>query len=76
MACDGQITATGQGLEWRGSIPPGEETTLGVAVIPLSPSVGLYAYNRASLDDGWGQIAVLEASTWIEGRLLLPVILR
>jgi hypothetical protein len=38
--------------------------------------VGLYAYNRATVDDGRGRTYPLEAYTWIEARLYLPLIFR
>ncbi|MFN2225007.1 MAG: hypothetical protein ACK2UY_01850, partial [Anaerolineae bacterium] len=75
-ASGGQITATEHALQWRGIIPAGEDLTLRFGVVPLTTSVGLYAYNRATVDDGRGRTYPLEAYTWIEARLYLPLIFR
>lgn len=72
----GQITATEDALVWRGSIAPGEAVILGFAVTPGSTCVGLYAYNRANLKDGWSYGHPLEAYTRIETRLFFPLVLR
>ena len=43
----------------------------------ISPTVaGRYVYNRAILEDGWGRRHPLEAYTWVEAHLFLPLILR
>jgi len=75
-ASGGQITATEEAILWKGDIPAGENLTLHFAVAPLSSSVGLYAYNRAGLHDSWGHTYPLEAYTWIEARLYVPLIFR
>jgi uncharacterized repeat protein (TIGR01451 family) len=73
-ASNGQITTTEQTLQWRGAIPPGQQVKLHFTVVPLSNCMGLYAYNRAIVNDGWGYHYPMEAFTRVEARLFLPLI--
>ncbi len=70
----GTLTATTEALLWAGPLHPGQTATVTLAVIPTT--AGLYAYNRAVLDDGWDYIYLLETATWVHARLFLPLVFR
>ncbi len=75
-ASSGQLTSTAQVVTWAGSIPEDQVVTLTFPAV-ISPSVGgKYVYNRAILQDGWGNTHPLEAFTWVEARLFLPLIFK
>jgi uncharacterized repeat protein (TIGR01451 family) len=75
-ASSGLLTPTQEALSWSGSIPVNEPVTLSFAVT-ISPTLaGRYVLNRASLDDGWGDVLTLEAHTWVLKRLFLPLVLK
>ncbi len=80
-ASAGALTSTDDVLLWSGAISVGESVTIGfpVLVSPTSaglyPSPGLYLLNRATANDGWGDLRALEASTWLRLYVYLPLIL-
>lgn len=75
-ASSGQLTSTAKAVTWAGSILEGQVVTLTFPAV-ISPTVaGRYVYNRAILEDGWGRRHPLEAYTWVEAHLFLPLILR
>jgi uncharacterized repeat protein (TIGR01451 family) len=73
---DGQVEASAERLLWSGSIRAEEAVTLGFQVIVSPTAASLYAYNRASLEDGEGNVYPLEAASWVEARALLPFVAR
>jgi uncharacterized repeat protein (TIGR01451 family) len=75
-ASSGQLTVTTGGTTWSGLIPAGQAVTLSFPVLISQSLAGRYIYNRAFLDDGWGDRRPLEAHTWVEARILLPLILK
>jgi uncharacterized repeat protein (TIGR01451 family) len=75
-ASSGQLTSTAELVTWAGSILANQVVTIAFPVM-ISTSLGSkYLYNRAILEDGWGDRRPLEAHTWVEARLFLPLILR
>ncbi len=70
----GVITATGEALQWAGTLSPGQTATVTFSVW-ISPTLaGLYAFNRAELDDGFGQTLPLETFSTVKTYLFLPLI--
>jgi uncharacterized repeat protein (TIGR01451 family) len=76
QASGGVLTPTAEALLWSGSIPVGQAVTITFPVV-ISPSANSsYILNRASLDDGWGNVHALEAPTWVEACSYLPLIFK
>jgi uncharacterized repeat protein (TIGR01451 family) len=76
-ASGGYVTSTDKVVWWSGDIATHGSVTITVPVWVSSAAAGRHVLNRATLDDGWGQVQPLEAFTWVEPeRLYLPVVLR
>jgi uncharacterized repeat protein (TIGR01451 family) len=75
-ASSGQLTSTLDALQWTGTIPTGHEVTITFPAVISPTTVGLYVLNRATLTDGWGETQSLEAYTWVEMRIFLPLVLK
>jgi uncharacterized repeat protein (TIGR01451 family) len=71
-ASSGQLDTSSETLSWSGSIPAAEAVDLSFQVTISPAAASLYLHNRASLNDGWGDVSPLEAATWVEARALLP----
>ncbi|HSJ53871.1 MAG TPA: S8 family serine peptidase, partial [Anaerolineae bacterium] len=75
-ASSGTISDTAKIVSWTGSIGPGEKVTVHLPVV-LEPSAAAhYLLNRAILNDGLGGSTTLEAYTWVQVRLFLPVLFK
>jgi uncharacterized repeat protein (TIGR01451 family) len=75
-ASSGLLTSTADALLWAGLISPGQGVTITSAVQISLTMAGVYILNRASLDDGWGGLYPLEASTWVDVYLFLPLVFK
>lgn len=75
-ASSGLLTQTAEQLTWNGSISPGHTVTITYPVVISPTADGLFILNRATLDDGWGNVRSLEASTWVEARMFLPLVFK
>lgn len=75
-ASSGQLTSTADALQWTGTISTGHEVSITFPVMISSTADGLYALNRATLTDNWSSTKTLEAYTWVEMRLFLPLVLK
>jgi uncharacterized repeat protein (TIGR01451 family) len=75
-ASSGLLTSTAEALLWAGSVSTGQVVTITFPVWISPTAVGLYVLNRASLDDGWGNTHPLEASTWVEVHVYLPLVFK
>jgi uncharacterized repeat protein (TIGR01451 family) len=75
-ASSGLLTSTADALWWTGSISTGQIVTITFPVWVLSPVGSVCILNRASLDDGWGGLYPLEAFTWVDAYLFLPLVFK
>jgi uncharacterized repeat protein (TIGR01451 family) len=75
-ASSGLLTSTAEALLWTGPIPVGEAVTITFPVVISPTAAGSYVLNRASLDDGWGEVRSLEAYAWVEVQVFLPLVLK
>jgi uncharacterized repeat protein (TIGR01451 family) len=75
-ASSGQLTSTLDALQWTGTISTGHEVTITFPVMISPSTTNLYVLNRATLTDGWGETQSLEAYTWVERRIFLPLVLK
>jgi uncharacterized repeat protein (TIGR01451 family) len=75
-ASSGLLTSTAEALLWAGPIPESQSVTITFPV-QVDPTIhGLYILNRATVDDGWNNTGPLEAQTWVEIRVMLPIIFK
>ncbi len=73
----GYVTSTAEAVWWSGDIATHGSVTITVPVWVSPAAAGRYVVNRATLDDGWGQVQPLEAFIWVEPRSVhLPVVFR
>jgi uncharacterized repeat protein (TIGR01451 family) len=75
-ASSGLLTATEGVLQWTGSMSAGHVVTITVPVVISPSTAGLLVLNRAILQDGWSDVRPLEAYTWVEARIFLPLVLK
>jgi uncharacterized repeat protein (TIGR01451 family) len=75
-ASSGELTSTEELLLWSGAIGVGESVTIGFPVLLTPSSARLYVLNRAIVDDGWGDVQALEASTYIQQNVYLPLVFK
>jgi hypothetical protein len=73
-ASSGQVEDSAEELRWSGPILADEAVILGFEVIISPTAASLYVHNRATLDDGSGDVRPLEVATWVEARALLPFV--
>jgi uncharacterized repeat protein (TIGR01451 family) len=73
-ASSGALTLTADALLWQGAIPAGDRVTITFAAMPTGDAAHRYVYNRASLTDGRGIRHFLQAYTWTQGQIFLPVV--
>jgi uncharacterized repeat protein (TIGR01451 family) len=72
-ASGGQLAPSADALSWTGAISVGQAVTITLPVMISPSAAGRYVLNRASLDDGWGVLVPLEASTWVDAYVYLPL---
>jgi uncharacterized repeat protein (TIGR01451 family) len=75
-ASSGLITSTGEALHWNGPISIGHVVIITFPVRIESSANSLYIYNRARLEDEWGNSHPLEAHLRAEGCVFLPLVLK
>jgi uncharacterized repeat protein (TIGR01451 family) len=75
-ASSGQVSSTAKALFWNGPLVVGQIVTITFPVTIEPSATGLYVYNRASLEDEWGDSHPLEAYLTAEVRLFLPLVLK
>jgi uncharacterized repeat protein (TIGR01451 family) len=75
-ASRGLLIPTTEALLWTGVIPEGQAVTITFPVVISPSATTLYVLNRASLDDGWGEVRSIETYSWIQARIYLPLVYR
>ena len=75
-ASSGHLTSTAEALYWTGSISAGHVVTITFPVVISPSTAGLFVLNRAVLEDGWSYAQPLEAYTWVEAHIFLPLVLK
>jgi uncharacterized repeat protein (TIGR01451 family) len=75
-ASSGLLTPAEGILVWDGSIPVNQVVTITFPVVISPSAIGGYVFNRATLEDGWGSVIPLEAYTWTEARLFMPLVFK
>ncbi len=75
-ASSGHLTSTAEVLYWTGAISAGHVVTIAFPVVMNPSTSGLYVLNRAILEDGWNSEQPVEAYTWVEARIFLPLVLK
>jgi uncharacterized repeat protein (TIGR01451 family) len=76
-ASSGHVTSTAEAVWWSGEIAMVGSVTITIPVLVSPTAVSGYVLNRATLDDGRGQVQPLEVFTWVEPqRVHLPVVFK
>jgi hypothetical protein len=71
------VTSTAETVWWSGEIAVLEPVTITIPVRISPTAAGRNVLNRATLDDGWGEVQPMEAVAWIEPqRVYLPLVFR
>jgi hypothetical protein len=71
------VTSTAEAVWWSGEIAMVGSVTITIPVLVSPTAVSGYVLNRATLDDGRGQVQPLEVFTWVEPqRVHLPVVIK
>jgi uncharacterized repeat protein (TIGR01451 family) len=75
-ASSGSLTSTADVLLWTGSISTGQVVAITFPVQVDPPMGAVCILNRASLDDDLGGSYLLEAFTWVETYVFLPLVFK